>query len=303
MSDSCDRAVAAVADVGRGSSDRARGGEPAEKPGTEVRDALSDELLVGVVLRAEHAVGDGRREQRFDGAQQRDRDRRLQQLLEAGEREMRQRERRQPARDAAERGADRRDAVGMGEGDEQGRGQERDHRRGDLADDRDSRPESDDQQACEAEHRGRRLDVRERRQQLRQLLEERGTGRGGKPEEVPPLAHEDDDRDARREPENDGLRDEADDAAELGQAEKQQHRPGQQRHDLEPGQAMSGGDAEEQHGEGAGRAGDLDAGSTEERDQQSGDERRVESLLGLGAGGDRERHGQRQRDDADDDAG
>ena len=36
---------------------------------------------------------------------------------------------------------------------------------------------------------------------------------------------------------------------------------------------------------------------------EPGDDRRVEALLGLGAGGDRERHRERQRDDADDDAG
>ena len=31
-------------------------------------DALADELLVGIVARAGHAVGHHRREQRFDGA-------------------------------------------------------------------------------------------------------------------------------------------------------------------------------------------------------------------------------------------
>ena len=47
----------------------------------------------------------------------------------------------------------------------------------------------------------------------------------------------------------------------------------------------------------------CNAAAAEHRHQQPGDDGRVQPLLGLRARGDRERHGQRQRDDADHDAG
>ncbi len=131
-----------------------------------------------------------------------------------------------------------------------------------------------------------------RRKQLWKLLEERRAGRLREAEEVAPLAHEYDDRDACGEAQHHGLRDEADDAAEFGQPQQQEHRPGQQRHDLKSDQPVLGSDAEEEDRERAGRPCDLNARSTEQRDEQPGDERCVEALLRLGAGCDRERHGE-----------
>ena len=72
--------VAAVAHVGRGARDRAGRGESAEQRRDDVRDALTDQLLIGVVPRARHAVRDHRRQQRLDRAEHRDRERRADQL-------------------------------------------------------------------------------------------------------------------------------------------------------------------------------------------------------------------------------
>ena len=66
--DARQRAGGAIADVGGGARDGAGGGEAAEQRRDDVGRALADELLVRIVTRAGHAVGDHRGEQRFDGA-------------------------------------------------------------------------------------------------------------------------------------------------------------------------------------------------------------------------------------------
>ena len=69
----------AGADVGRGAGDGPGRRQPAEHGRHDVGDALGDELDVRVVLVAAHPVRDDGREQRLDGAQQGDGERRGQQ--------------------------------------------------------------------------------------------------------------------------------------------------------------------------------------------------------------------------------
>ena len=61
-------------------------------------------------------------------------------------------------------------------------------------------------------------------------------------------------------------------------------------------------DAVDDDDERARRAADLDARAAERRDDEAGDDRGVEAAIGRDAAGDRECDGQRERDDADDDA-
>jgi hypothetical protein len=77
-------AAAAGAHVGGGAGDGAGGGKAAEKRRGEVGDALGDEFLVGVVAVVDGAVGDPRRQQRLDGAEQGDGEGRGDQLAEGG---------------------------------------------------------------------------------------------------------------------------------------------------------------------------------------------------------------------------
>ena len=74
------RRAPAVLDVGRGARDRAGGRDAAEERRRDVGDALRDELDVGLVAAADHAVGDDGGEQRLDGGEQGDRDRRREEL-------------------------------------------------------------------------------------------------------------------------------------------------------------------------------------------------------------------------------
>ena len=71
---SCDRSESAGADVGGGTSDGARGRNAAEERRANVGDSLRDQLHVGVVVIAAHAVGDHGGEQAFNGGEQRDRE-------------------------------------------------------------------------------------------------------------------------------------------------------------------------------------------------------------------------------------
>ena len=107
MHDAGDRRGRAGAHVGDGARDRAGGRNAAEEGRDEVGHALAHQLLVRVVARElGGVVGHARAQQRLDGAEQRDGDRRDEQLLGAGPAQLRQRKGRQRLRDAAEARAD-----------------------------------------------------------------------------------------------------------------------------------------------------------------------------------------------------
>ena len=80
MNDACERAARAIADAGCRAGDGAGRRESAEQRGQDVGDALPDQLLVRIMPGARHAVGDDRGQQRLDGAEQRDRERRTDEL-------------------------------------------------------------------------------------------------------------------------------------------------------------------------------------------------------------------------------
>ena len=121
-------------------------------------------------------------------------------------------------------------------------------------------------------------------------------------EEVLDLRRRDQQRDAVREAEHHGARDELHRLTESGEGEEQQDDAGHHRHHQQPGQAVLRDDAGDDHDERAGRSADLDARSAERRDEESADDRRVDAGLGRDAAGDAERHGQRQRHQAHGDA-
>ncbi len=79
MDDACYGGTSAVVDVGHGAGDGARHGNAAEEGDDDVGGALCDEFRIGVVAVAGDAVGYGRREQRFDGAEHGDGEGRRQQ--------------------------------------------------------------------------------------------------------------------------------------------------------------------------------------------------------------------------------
>gem|GEM_PF-4073336 len=102
----CHGAGGAAFHICDGAGNRAGGGHAAEKGRDEVGDALRHQLLIGVVAVVNHAVGHARAQQRFDGAQQRQRDGGHEHVARRAPAEIRQREGGQRRRYAAKAGAD-----------------------------------------------------------------------------------------------------------------------------------------------------------------------------------------------------
>jgi len=146
------------------------------------------------------------------------------------------------------------------------------------------------------------MQVRQRAQQLPQLLV-KVSGRLGQAEKVLPLAYPDDHADPGGKAGDDRRRDVAHHRAQARDPEQHQDAAGHERGQLQAGDAVLAGDAGQDHDEGAGGAGDLQAAAAEYRDGQAGDDGGVQPLLRLGSGSDGKGHGQRQGDDADDDPG
>ncbi len=138
-----DGGASAGADVGGGAGDGPGGGDASEKRRDDVGEALGDELDVGVVAIAAHAVGDDGGEEAFDCSEQGDgegggeeRDDVL--GVEIGKREMRE-----ALGDAAEAAADGLDGE-VEEGDGEGGEEERDDGSGNAPGE--ARQEQDDGQ-------------------------------------------------------------------------------------------------------------------------------------------------------------
>src|SRR5206468_3351077 len=87
------------------------------------------------------------------------------------------------------------------------------------------------------------------------------------------------------------------------QSHGDQDEAGQQRRDHQSIDAVLQHDARHDDHERAGGPADLHAGAAEQRDEKARDDGGVEPALRAEPARDRERDGQRQRDDADDDAG
>ena len=106
VDDAGDGGERAGADVGSGAGDGAGGGDSPEERRGDVGDALRNQLDVGVVTVAGHAVRDDGGEQAFDGAQHRDGEGRGEEWEDVLRAEVREGEGREAARNAAEAGAD-----------------------------------------------------------------------------------------------------------------------------------------------------------------------------------------------------
>ncbi len=108
----------------------------------------------------------------------------------------------------------------------------------------------------------------------------------------------DDDADASGEAQGHRVGHEGDQAPGAQQPEGDQDQAGQHGAEQQPADAELLGDGQQYHHEGGRGAGNVEARAAGEGDQRSGDQHRVEAVLGRHAHGDRERHGERDGDDA-----
>ena len=267
-----------------------------------VGDALPDQFLIGIVARSGHAIGDGRRQQRLDRAEQGDRERRTDQADDLREVLERQADRWHLPRYAAKQRADRRHAVKAKHALGDGGDHQRDQRRRNPAQDAGSRDH--DQQRTQADGDGCRMSARRGGKQRAELLVEvRAAGGHGQAEEVFQLADEDDQADARGEADDDRIGYVLEHRAHAGQTHRQQHEARQEGRHGQAVEPVFGGDRGQHCDKGAGRAGNLHPRTAEEGGREARHDRRVDALLRACARGDRKGHGKRQRDHAHGEAG
>ena len=217
-------AVRAGAHVGRRARDRARHADAAEQARGDVGDALGDELAVRAMPAARHAVGDDGRQQRLDGAEQRERDGARQHLAHLVPTDVGQRRQRQAARNAAEARADRHDIEPGAPPSRQRRPRRAINMPGQSGRQR-FRPTmtaivANDNAIVVPSNVGRA------RQSTGSLsISSPGSGSASvSPKQILDLAREDDDGDPGRESDGHGIGNELDVGAELQEADRREHR-------------------------------------------------------------------------------
>ena len=161
MDDSGKRAVAALTNVGRGTGDSAGRSKTAEEGGNDIGKPLADEFLVGTVARTSHAVGDDRREQRFDSAEHGDGEGGQNEGGDFRPAEIRQGEGWQFLRDAAVGRADGGNAVKLAEALQDGCRDKYPHRRRDAAQQGDFRHDDEQRQRHQRDSSGGKVHLRE----------------------------------------------------------------------------------------------------------------------------------------------
>ena len=297
-----DRRLRTGPNVGRGAGDRAGGRQSAEQRRQDVRDPLCGQLDVGIVTVARHPIRDDGGEQRFDRAEHGD----GQGRREEAEHQVQPHGRQVIAREALTAR----------------------HRTGCRWSRRACRPQT----RSPIRRAGRgccRECVRESRRSSRIVAivlnpssvaaadavpaeavstrdapdELPGHCRRLQPEQVLDLRAGDQHADAVGEADHDRTRNVLHRRAQTGDAEQDQDHAGEQRAREQAIEAVGGDDARHHHDEGAGWTADLDARSAEGGNREPGDDGAIDAVLRRHAGRDGERHGQRERHQADRDPG
>ena len=320
MDDRRQRRERSGAHAGGGAGDGCGGGDAAEQRGHQVADALADQLAVGVVLAAAHAIGDHRAEQRLDGTEHGDGHRRGEQLADQRQTQRRgirqlpgQGEARQVGRNAGMHDAIDRVAETLAEGRhrqaaelQQQAEQGADRQRGEMAGHLRHQTRPGDQHA-EGRHGDQRIagaHAGQGQQQVVHLLGEvRGAAGHAEAEGVLELQAGDDDADPGGEAKGHRIGHELDQLAGAQHAESDEDQPGEHRAQQQAGQAVLLDDGQEDHHEGRGGAGDVEARAAAQGDQRRGDQHRVQAVLRRCADRDGQCHRQRDGDDPDGQSG
>ncbi len=292
-----DRTARAGADIGRGARDGAGDADAAEQRRADIGKALRHQLAIGAMPAAGHAVGDHRRQQRLDGAEQREGDRVGQHGLRLLQRERRQRRQRQFPRNAAEAGADGLDRQREAPRRRAPRRATAIRMPGQFGRSRLSTTMSAMLTAATAT--AEELAVGSPRASAASFgISSPGSLRRQRDaEQILELAGEDDDGDAGGEADRHRIGNELDVGAEPQEARGDQDDAGHQRREDHAIDAVAFGGQRHQHDEGAGRSADLKPAAAEQRHDEAADHGGVESAIRRHAGGDGDRHRQRQRDD------
>ncbi len=281
-------------DVDGRARDRRRRRDPAEERDDEVRDALPEELPIGVVLLADaHRVGDGRAQQALEGGEGGDGDGGGN---EGGERiriEEAGRRRRDPARQLAHEPETR----GQEPGDRRGR---RDRHEGERERRPPAGPEQDDRGDAERDDHGDRIGtLGEPRDRVDRELSDALLAAGLDAEDVGELLEGDDDRDARGEALDEGGRKVPHVAPDSRQREGEEDDTGHDADLKDSGRAEPVDDGDEHNRHGTGGAGHLEVAPAEDRREGARDDRGRETGFRTEPRGHAEGEGEGQGDDRD----
>ncbi len=163
-----------------------------------------------------------------------------------------------------------------------------------------ARPGDQQGQAGDTDQRVAELQAGQRAQQHAELLQVMlRVGVQAQPEEILHLQGGDDDADAGGETQCHRIGHELDQPPGAQQAESDQDQSGEQRAEQQAADAVLLGDRQQDHHEGGGRPGDVEARAAEQGNQRRTDQYRVEPVLRWHADGDGERHGQGNGDHPD----
>ena len=299
-----DRRFPAIVDVRHRAGDGSGYGDTAEEGDYDIRRTLGNQFGIGIMLVARNTICHSRREQGFDGAQDGYRKGR-------GEKEVYHLHIKLNRRGLGHGCLDGKAvADGFDAGEVEIRPPHIDcHRHHNDSHQRTGHPlrklrgQDNDDDAQQSDSRREPVDRRESpdvgnpfRDEIRRHLVHR------QPEEVFDLRRENRQGDSAREADDDGVGDKLDDRPQLQRAHDDQQ---DARHDRRDGQSLEPevlDDAIYNNNKGSRRPSDLDGAAAEQRNHESADDGGNQTLFGTHARGDTECNGQRQGDDAHDDA-
>ncbi len=124
-------------------------------------------------------------------------------------------------------------------------------------------------------------------------------GLDAQPEEIIELQARNYHRNTRCKPEDDGIGHKLQQTTQPCQPQHDQHQPGEKRSGQQSAEAIVLCDRYQQDDEGGGRPRHAIAGAAQQRRDEARDNSRIKPVLGRDSACDRQRHGQRNRDDPD----
>lgn len=308
MDQARNRTRRAVPDVRRRARDRPRRRDSAENRGKDVGDSLPHEFRIRTVPRSRHTVGDNRGEERFDGPENRNRERGLKHLAHHFKADIRQMRQRKSRRDMV-LGANRRHAdvrsVPPQNLDERGREDDGNQGAGNL------RRHLGPKNAYEKSENTHDDRMEIRRSNRLRVQGDFPDGVGGfgnsrgemQTQKIRNLSERNDDGDSGGKPHGHRERDEFDDRSELRHAENDEHDAREKRRRGESVITVFGDDAVDDDDEGSRRTADLKTAPAEKGNGEPRDNRRVKPLFGTDAARDGESDGKRKRKYSDDEPG
>ena len=307
MNKARNRAHGTVTDVRCGTGDSTRSRDTAKNRAQDVSDTLTEKFRVGAVLGTRHTVSHHCRKERFNSAEHGNRKCRLEHLLHHFEADVREVRHRESARDVVlhtnrhytvtvHRIIPAKDLHQDRRNDNRNEGTR--NLRSNL------RPQNADRESDNAHNHGIDVHGTERRNIKFDFANSvsRVSACKSKTEEVRHLAKRNNNSDTRRKTDRHRIRDELDNRTKLSKTKNDEEDTGQERCRSKAIVTVLAHNAVDNHDECARRAANLEAGTTQQRNDEARDNGRVKALFRTHARSDSKRNRQGESQNANDQA-